>query len=94
MMSFIESGSETRTYRISSGNKLYVMYGGLLPQHNSLTSFDGDAENFLLKFLMYVQIASTDVSMATQNWIQKVLKLKVKLKLPTKSIVRSLWASL
>ena len=43
---------------------------------------------------MYVQIASTDVSMATQNWIQKVLKLKVKLKLPTKSIVRSLWASL
>ena len=54
MMSFIKSGSETRIYRISSGNKLDGMYDGTLSQHNSLTSFDDDTENFLLNFLMYV----------------------------------------
>ena len=45
-----------------------------LSQHNSLTSFDDDAEN-LLNFLMYVQIASTDIYMATQ--IVYKIKLKV-----------------
>ena len=71
-MSFIHSGSETRTYRISSGNKLDGMYGSIT-QHNSLmkivlTSFDGDAENVLHNSVMYLQIASTDIYMAFQNW--------------------------
>ena len=61
MMSFIQSGSETRIYRIFSDNKLDGMYVGQLSQHNSLTSFDDDAESFLLNFLMYVQVASTDI---------------------------------
>ena len=54
MMSFIKSGSETRIYRISSGNKLDGIYDGRLSQHNSLTFFDDDTENILLNFLMYV----------------------------------------
>ena len=80
-MSFIQSESETRIYRISSDNKLDDMYGGQLSQHNSLTSFDDDAENVLLNFLMYVQIASTKYSKPS------------KLKVPTKSKARSLRTS-
>ena len=45
MMSFIQSGSEARIYRISSDDKLDSIYGGLVPQQNSLTSFDDDVEN-------------------------------------------------
>ena len=33
-----------------------------------LTSFDGDAENVLHNSVMYLQIASTDIYMAFQNW--------------------------
>ena len=76
MMSFIQSGSETRIHRIFSDNKLDGMYVGQLSQHNSLTSFDDDAEIFLLNFLMYLQIASTDIYMATQNCIQNRASLQ------------------
>ena len=41
-------------------------------------------QNDLLNFLMYVQIASTDSYMATQNCIQNAGKPS-KLKVPTKS---------
>ena len=76
MMSFIQSGSETRICRISSDNKLDDMYGGQLSQHNSLTSSNDDAENFLLNFPMYVEIASADIYMATQNCIQNTGSLQ------------------
>ena len=57
---------------------------------NSLTSFDDDAENFLLNFLMYVQIASTDIYMATQNCnLYTKYSKPAKLKVPTKSKARS-----
>ena len=46
-----------------SDNKLNDMYGGWPSQDNSWTSFDDDAENFLLNFPMYVQIAATDIYM-------------------------------
>ena len=42
-MSFMQSGSETKTYRIFCDNRLDGMYVGHLSQHNSLTSFDEDA---------------------------------------------------
>ena len=45
-MGFIQTGSDTRIYRISSDNKLNGMYGGLLYQYNSWKSSDDDAENF------------------------------------------------
>ena len=35
-----------------------------------------DAETFLLNFLMYVQIASTDIYLATQNCIQNTASLQ------------------
>ena len=61
-LSFNLSGSETGIYRIFGDNKLDDMsVVGQLSQHNSLTSFDDDAESFLLNFLMYVQVASTDI---------------------------------
>ena len=75
-MSFIQSGSETRIYRIFSGNNLDGIYDGWLSQHNSLTSFDDDAEIFLLNFLMCVQIASRDICMTTQNCIQNTVSLQ------------------
>ena len=40
------------------------------------TSSD-DAENFLLNFLIYAQIANTDILMTTQNCTQNTAKLKV-----------------
>ena len=43
---------------------------------NVLTIFDDDAESFFLNFLMYVQIATTDIYMATQNWIQNTASLQ------------------
>ena len=52
------------------------MYGGYLSQRNSLTSFDDDAENCLLIFLMYVEIASTDIFMAAENCIQNTASLQ------------------
>ena len=52
------------------------MYGGYLSQRNSLTSFDDDAENCLLIFLMYVEIASTDIYMAAENCIQNTASLQ------------------
>ena len=61
MMSFIQSGSETGIYRTFGDNKLDGMYVGYLSQHNSLTAFDDDTEIFLLNFLMYVQVASTNI---------------------------------
>ena len=76
MMSFIQSEIETRIYRISSGNKLDDMHGGQLSQRNPVTPFDDDAENFLLNFLMYAQIASSDIYMATQNCIQNTASLQ------------------
>ena len=42
----------------------------------SLTSFDNEAENFLLSFLMYVEIASTDIYVAPQNCIQNTASLQ------------------
>ena len=72
MMSFIQSGSETRIYRIFSGKKLDGMYGGWLSQHNSLTSFDDNAEIFL----MYKQIDSTDIYMTTQNCMQNTASVQ------------------
>ena len=77
-MSFMQSGSETRIYRISSDNNLDGMYGGRgqLSQHNSLTSFDDDAENFLLNFLMYVQIARTDIYMTTEYCMKNTASLQ------------------
>ena len=73
MMSYKQSGIETRIYRIFSDNKLDGMYVGQLSQHNSLTSFDDDVENVLLNFLM---ISSTDIYMATQNCIQITTSLQ------------------
>ena len=87
-MSFIKNGNKTEIYRISCCNKLDGMYGGQLSQYNSLASFNDDAENCLLNFLMYMQIASTDIYMATQNCIQNYSKF-FKLKVPTKSKARS-----
>ena len=72
MMSFMQGGIETRIYRIFSDNKLDGMYVGQLSQHNLLTSFDDDAENVLLNFLM---ISSTDIYMAIQNCIQNTASL-------------------
>ena len=45
-------------------------------KHNSLTSFDDNAEIFLLNFLMYVQIASLDIYMAIQNCIQNTASIQ------------------
>ena len=72
MMSFIQNGSETRIYRIFSGKKLDGMYGDWLSQHNSLTSFDDNAEIFL----MYKQIDSTDIYMTTQNCMQNTASVQ------------------
>ena len=77
MMSLIQSGSDTRIYRISSENKLDGMYGAQPSRHKSLTSFDDDAESFP----MYVQIASTYGYLKLHTKYSKPLKLKV----PTKS---------
>ena len=68
-MGFIQSGSETRIYRIFIDNKLDDLYIGQLSQHNSLTSFDYDAQNVLLTFddeaenvlLNFLMISSTDI---------------------------------
>ena len=61
---------------------------------NSLRSFDDDAEDFLLDFQMYVQIASTDIYMATQNCnLYTKYSESSKLKVPTKSKARSLRTS-
>ena len=57
-------------------NKLNDMYGGWPSQDNSWTSFDDDAENFLLNFPMYVQIAATDIYMVTQNCTQNTVSLQ------------------
>ena len=51
------------------------MYDGWLSQHNSITSFDEDAENFLINFLMYVQIAGRDICKTIQNCIQNTASL-------------------
>ena len=72
MMSFIQNGSETRIYRIFSGKKLDGMYGDWLSQHNSLTSFDDNAEIFL----MYKQIDSTDIYMTIQNCMQNTASVQ------------------
>ena len=45
-------------------------------QHNSLISVDDDVEIFLLNFLIYLQIASTDIYMASQNCIQNAASLQ------------------
>ena len=82
MMSFIQSKSDTRIYRISSGTKLDGMYCGQLSQHNSLTSLDDDAENFLVNFLVHMQIASINLYMATQNCIQNKGSLQNQKYLP------------
>ena len=42
----------------------------------TLTSFDDEAEHFLLNFLMYMQIASTNIYMATQNCVQNTASLQ------------------
>ena len=84
IMSFIQSGSETRIYRISSDNKLDAMYGGQLSQYKSLTSFDDDAENILPSFLMYVQIAGTNIYICSLKLHTKCSKPS-KLNVPTKS---------
>ena len=76
MMRLIQSESKTGIYRISSNNKLDGIYGGQQSQHNSLASFYDNAQNFLLNFLMYVQIVSTDIYMATQNCIQNTTTLQ------------------
>ena len=73
MMSFLQSGIETSIYRNFSDNKLDGMYVGQLSQHNFLTSFDDDAENDLLTFLM---ISSTYIYMATQNGTQNTASLQ------------------
>ena len=73
MMSFIQSESETIIYRIFGDSKLDGVYVSQLSQHKSLTSFDGDAENVLLNFLM---ISSTDIYMATPNCIQNTVSLQ------------------
>ena len=52
------------------------MYGDQLCQHNVLTSFDDDAEKFLVNFIVYVQITSTYIYMATQNYIQNTESLQ------------------
>ena len=52
------------------------MVASCLSIGNSLTSFDDDAENFLLNFLMCVQVASTDIYMATQYCIQNTASLQ------------------
>ena len=70
-MSFIQSGNETRIYRISSDNKLDGMYGGCF-----FFFCNNDVETFLLNFLMYLQITSTDSYIATQNCIQKTESLQ------------------
>ena len=75
-MSFIKNRNKTEIYRISCCNKLDGMYGGQLSQYNSLTSFNDDAENCFLNFLMYMQIASTDIYMATQNYMQNTASLQ------------------
>ena len=85
MMSLIQSGSDTRIYRISSENKLDGMYGGQPSQHKSLTSFDDDAESFPI----YLQIASTYGCLKLHTKYSKPLKLKV----PTKSKATSLRTS-
>ena len=61
-------------------------------QHNSLTSFDDDAEDFLRNFLMYVQIASTDIYGYPKLYTKH--RKPSKLKVPTKSKARSLRTSL
>ena len=71
-----KNGKNYRIYRISSDNKLDSMYGGKLSQRNSLTCFDDHAEFFLFNFVMYMQIASTDIYMATQNCIQNTASLQ------------------
>ena len=60
-------------FTISSGNKLDDMYGILLSEHNSLTSLDDKAEDFLLNFPMYVQIA---IYLAIQNCMQNTVGLQ------------------
>ena len=71
-----KNGKNYRIYRISSDNKLDGMYGGKLSQRNPLTCFDDHAEFFLFNFVMYMQIASTDIYMATQNCIQNTASLQ------------------
>ena len=82
MMCFIQSKSGTRIYRISSGTKLDGMYCGQLSQHNSLTSLDDDAENFLLNFLVHLQITNINLYMATQNCVQNKGSLQNQKYLP------------
>lgn len=61
MITFTDCGGEIRTNRVSSGNKLDL--GKVIWQHKPLKhvliSFDGDAENILLRILMHLQIVST-----------------------------------
>ena len=57
MISFIESESEIRIYRVSSGNNLVAAKA--YSMKNVLVSFDDNAENALLIILMYLQIVNT-----------------------------------
>ena len=93
MMSFIQSGSETGIYRIFGDNKVDGIYVGQLSQHNSLISFHDDAEIFLLNFLIYVQVASTDIYII-YGYPKLYTKKSKPSKLPTKSKARSLRTSL
>ena len=92
MMSFIKSGSETRIYRISSGNKLDGIYDGRLSQHNSLTFFDDDTKFF-------TQFSNVRVN-SLQRYLNDYPKFHTKYskpskrKVPAKSKARSLITSL
>ena len=63
MISFIESESEIRIYRVSSGNNLDGVASYTAAKaystKNVLVSFDDNAENALLIILMYLQIVNT-----------------------------------
>ena len=77
-MRFIQSGNEARVYRTSSNNKLARWHVWWLAVSGySWTSFDDDAEIFLLSFLIYAEIANTDIFMTTQHCTQNTAKPKV-----------------
>ena len=63
MISLIESESEIRIYRVSSGNNLdgaaSYTAAKAYSMKNVLISFDDNAENALLIILMYLQIVNT-----------------------------------
>ena len=69
MIGFIWSGSEPRIYKISSGNKFNGMSGDYFSE-NHFIIFWWWRIKFFIRFSKVLQRASTDIYMATQNWIQ------------------------